>query len=145
MRNALEANKLVEKLTLEAVTLFYLGGDPDEPEVSKLESAIRLIAEAWELSQETIDKSQETIATEREITRKVIQGEKAESVVSQDKILHGNSGLEIMSVLWALFETSVKLDTQEKREEILENAHFIADYLGLEEWISNTDPIKKQA
>ena len=37
-----------------------------------------------------------------------------------------------MAIMWALFETAVRLDTQEKRERIFESARFVADYMGLD-------------
>jgi hypothetical protein len=134
--NSLDAKQLVEKLTLEVVNLFYLNGNPDDPEVGKLESAIAMVAEAWDLPQEAIDKSKETIAAEREATRRIMCGEQAQGVIPQEELLQSDGCGEITAVLWALFATAVRLDTQEKREQILERAQFLAEYLGLEEWIT---------
>lgn len=136
--NSLEANKLIEKLTLEAVNLFCLGGDPDDPEVRKLEETIALVAEAWNLPVDAIVKSRETIEIEREITRGEKCGEKTQTAIPQEEILQCNGGDDIMEVLWGLFETAVRLDTQEKRDHILQCARFMADYLGLEEWVTDS-------
>jgi hypothetical protein len=137
--DSLNPNELIEKLTLETVNLFYLGGDPNDPEVNNLESTIALVAEAWELTQETIDKSIEVIAAEREATRREMQGEQAQGVIPKEKILQGNDGGEIMKVLWGLFEAAIWLGTQEKREKLLQSAQFMAEYLGLEEWVFDTN------
>ena len=139
--NSLEANKLMDKLTLEAVNLFYIGGNPDDPEVRKLEEAIALVAEAWDLPENVIVKSRETIEIEREATRSEKSGEKTQTAIPQEEILQCNGGDDIMEVLWGLFETAVRLDTREKRDHILQCARFMADYLGLEEWVTNSDPL----
>lgn len=145
--DALRANQLVEKLTLEVANLFCLNGEPDDPEVSRLESTIAIVAEAWDLPQEAIDKSKETIAAEREATRRIMRGEQAQGAIPKEEYLQSDGGDEIMAVLWALFETAVRLDTQEKREQVLQTAQFLAEYLGLEEWItdSNCPSAKKPA
>jgi hypothetical protein len=137
--NTLEAKELVEKLTLEAVNLFYLNGNPDDPEVGRLESTIELAAEAWDLPREVIEKSKETISAEREATRSEMRGEQAQGVVQQEELLQSYGGKEIMTVIWVLFETAVRLGAQEKREQVLQSAQFLAEYLGLEEWISESN------
>ena len=136
---SLEANELIEKLTWEVVNLLYLGSSPDDPEGSKLESTIALVAEAWELPQEAIDKSKEIIATELEAINCLIRGEQAQKVIQQDKILQSDGGGEIMAILWGLFEAAIRLGAQEKREQILQSAQFIAEYLGLEEWLTDSN------
>lgn len=135
--DALGATELVEKLTLEAVNLFYLGGKPDDPEVSKLEATITLVAEAWGLPQESVDKNKNIIETEREVTRREAQGEPTQGVIPKEDLLQTDGSNEILAVLWGLFETAVRLDTQEKRELVLQSAQYMAEYLGLEEWITD--------
>jgi hypothetical protein len=66
----------------------------------------------------------------------VARGEEPQTVIPKEKILQSDGGDDIMEVLWALFDTALRLDALEKREQILESAHFMADYLGLEEWIT---------
>jgi hypothetical protein len=129
----LGAKELIDKLTLEAVNIFYLIGNPDDLEVSRLESIIALVAEAWNLPQEIVEKSREIIAAERDATRREIRGEQVQGVISEEELPKGNSGEEIMVVLWMLFETVVRLDAQDKREQVLQCAHFWAEYLGMEE------------
>ena len=145
--HSLDAKQLVEKLTLEVVNLFYLNGDPEDPEVGKLEATIAMAAEAWDLPQEVTDKSKEIIAAEREATRRIMNGEQAQGVIPKEELLSSDGCGEITAVLWALFATAVRLDTQEKREQVLERAQFLAEYLGLEEWITVADrpPVKKPA
>ncbi len=123
--NMLGAEELVNKLTLETVNIFYLNGNPDDPEVSKLEATIALVAEAWNLPQSVIEKSRDTIAAEREVTLRLKTGEQVEGVVPKEEILSSDSGNEIMAVLWTLFETAVRLDTQDKRKQTLQSAHFL--------------------
>ncbi len=140
--NTLEGTELIEKLALEAVDLFYLGGEPDNPDSEQLETAIKLVAEAWNLPQEATDKSLEAISAVREATRCEKNGEEAPPIpqekrlIPQERILESNGGGEIMAVIWGLFETSTRLDTQEKRERLMASAQFMSDYLGMDEWIA---------
>ena len=66
----------------------------------------------------------------------VARGEESQTVIPKEKFLQSDGGDDIMEVLWALFDTALRLDALEKREQILESARFMADYLGLEEWIT---------
>lgn len=125
---------LIEKLTLEAVNLFYLGGNPNDPEIKRLKSAVALVAEAWEMPPEVIKKSEEIIEIECDIAGGELQGAETNAGIPKDKILQSDGGNEIMEVLWGLFETATRLNTKEKREEILGTAQFMAEYLGLDEW-----------
>ncbi len=135
---SLGPNELIGMLTLEAVNLLFLGGNADEPDVSKLESLIALVAEAWELPQEALDQSKKIIDAEREAVRHIVRGEKAKRLIPQNKLLQCVGSADIMQSVWGLFETTVRLDTREKREQILQNTKFLAEYLGMEEWIFRT-------
>lgn len=140
--NTLEATELIEKLALEAFNLFYLGGEPDNPDSKQLEMTIKLVAEAWNLPREAADKPLEAIAAVREATRCEKNGKEAplipqeKRLIPQERILESNGGDEIMAVIWGLFEASTRLDTQEKRERLLTSARFMSDYLGMDEWIA---------
>lgn len=137
----MNGEELIGKLTLEAVNIFYLAGHPEDPAVSKLESVIELAGEAWGLP-EVVKKSKETIAAEREATRAEANGETPHPVVPKEKILQcDDDGESILALLWALFETAARLDIREKRGLILESAHYMADYLGLKDWLSDSAPV----
>ncbi|MEL7621957.1 MAG: hypothetical protein AAGU12_00055 [Clostridiales bacterium] len=134
---SLTGNDLLNSLTINALDLFYVIGDPDDSEVSMLESAISLVAEAWDLSQEILAKSKTLIAAEREATRCEAQGEPAPQP-TEEKIPEHHADCTPISVLWGLFETATRLDTKDKQVEIFNCARFLAEYMGLEEWL--TDP-----
>lgn len=133
---SLTGNNLMDTLTINALDLLYSAGNPEDPEISKLESAIALIAEAWELPQEALINSQTLIAAEREATRCELRGEKAQAN-PQKSIPEHHEDCTVISILWGLFETVIHLDTEEKRNEILQCARFLADVMELQEWIAD--------
>ncbi|OCN00897.1 hypothetical protein A7X67_00110 [Clostridium sp. W14A] len=133
----MDGKELIEKLTLETANILYLAGQPEDSVVGRLESVIELVGEAWGLP-DAVNKSKEILAAEREAVRTEAM---ANPLLPREKILQcDDDGDSIMAILWALFDTSTRLEAQEKRECVLKTAHFMADYLGLEEWIEASDP-----
>ncbi len=140
--DSLGENELVEKLTMEIINLLYLNGAPNKPEAVGLESTIALVAEAWELPQDVLDKSRAAIDAECEVMLLKLDGEEAHTTISQDKILESYGGEGIMTILWGLFETSVRLDTKEKRRQVLQIARFLAEFLGMGEWLTDVKSVR---
>lgn len=130
-----KATQLIEGLTSMAVEIFYINGEPDDPEASDLESTIELVAEAQNLPNEVLEKNRKAIAAEREATRREKEGEEAVPAPQENRE-EKNKGSDIMGMIWELFDTAVRLDSQEKREQIFNSAQYIADFWGLEEQFS---------
>jgi hypothetical protein len=128
----MKATQLIEGLTSMAVEIFYINGEPDDPEISDLESTIELVAEAQSLPSEVLEKSRRAIAAEREATRREKDGEEVAPAPRENQE-EKNEGSDIMAAIWELFDTAVRLDSQEKREQIFNSAQYIADFRGLEE------------
>lgn len=131
-----KATQLIEGLTSLAVEIFYINGEPNDPEASDLESTIALVAEAQGLPSEVLEKSRKVIAVEREVTRR--EKEEGEEAVpaTQENREEKNKGSDIMSMIWELFDTAVRLDSQEKREQVFNTAQYIADFWMLDEQFS---------
>ncbi len=130
--DSMKATQLIEGLTSMAVEIFYINGEPDDPEISDLESTIELVAEAQSLPSEVLEKSRRAIAAEREATRREKDGEEVAPAPRENQE-EKNEGSDIMAAIWELFDTAVRLDSQEKREQIFNSAQYIADFRGLEE------------
>ncbi len=130
--NLLKAAKLIEELTATAVEIFYVNGEPDDPEISDLESTIAMVAEAHGLPSEILEESRKTIAAEREATRREKNSEEAVPAAQESKE-EKTEGSKIMTVIWELFESAVRLDSQEKREHVFNSAQYMADYRRLED------------
>lgn len=128
----LKATQLIEGLTSMAVDIFYINGEPDDPEASDLESTIELVAEAQNLPDEVLEKSRKAIAAEREAIRREKDGGEAAPAPRENRE-ETNVGSGIMSMIWELFDTAVRLDSQKQREQTFNSAQYIADFWGLEE------------
>lgn len=133
--DSLKATQLIEGLTSMAVDIFYINGEPDDPEAIDLESTIELVAEAQSLPGEVLEKSRKAIAAEREAISREKNGEEAVPVPQENR-KEKNVGSDIMAMIWELFDTAVRLDSQDKREQIFNSAQYIADFWGLEEQFS---------
>jgi len=134
---SLEPEKLLETLMIARVDYIQLAGkDEDEAVVSLLGQALPIVAEAWELPQESLEEAQKIIRTEQETMRHGAEtGEYAPCSLSNDKVLQGMDGNEILRVIWSLFETTVHTEDSGKREQLLKTARFLSEYWDLQEWI----------
>ena len=104
------AKKLQSTMAKEAVTLLMLGGA--EADTAEHEEAIRLIGEAWGLAEEE---------TARQIER----------------IGHGRQSVR-MGAERDLFETAVRLNDRDKRQQLFNTAQAAAEWFSLEDWITGT-------
>lgn len=130
-----KATQLIEGLTSMAVEIFYIYGEPDDPEISDMESTIELVAEAQSLPSEVLEKSRKAIADEREAIRREKDGEETASAPRENRD-EKNAGSDVRAMIWELFDTAVRLDSQNHREQIFNTAQYISDFHGLEDQFS---------
>ena len=123
--------KLLRQVTAETINGLELGGEIDHPSIIKLETAVGLIAKAWNLPQETLQSSIDLIQRQKQN----IRSGSGESVLPPDEDLESYDGPMIVELLWGLFETAVKLEDAPDRAAIHELAILMADSLSLDEWI----------
>lgn len=114
------AKELLHEIVREAEALISETGLGKEEAAENAEvklhmRAILLIGEAWGLPEEEIQKALEF--------RYDIEG---------GELFDGKEGMEVQ---WGLFRTTVVLDTEEKRRDILELAKYSADFYGLDAYV----------
>ena len=123
--------KLLRQVTAETINGLELGGEIDHPSIIKLETAVGLIAKAWDLPQETLQSSIDLIQRQKQ---NILSGS-GEGVLPPEEDLESYDGPMIVELLWGLFETAIKLEDAQDRTVIHETAVLIADSLSLDEWI----------
>ena len=123
--------KLLRQVTAETINGLELGGEIDHPSIIKLETAVGLIAKAWDLPQETLQSSIDLIQRQKQ---NILSGS-GEGVLPPDEDLESYDGPMIVELLWGLFETAVKLQNAQDRAAIHDLAILMADSLSLDEWI----------
>ena len=116
--SSVTAEELIEKMAVAAVEIDDMTADSGEVRLFK--DAIPLIAEAWGLTE-----GQAEAATE------------APDCEPDDKALSGQADANtVMNMLWALTETSVRLERRESREHIAALIGYLMDFWSLEEHLT---------
>lgn len=121
---------LPEKITNEALSILALGGARGIRDIAPLEAALPLIAKAWSLPEELLKEKTDLLEQGK------AQAASGEAVLPERDFLVCCDGDMIVDLLWDLFETAVKLDTQEERKAIYDTAVLSAKALDLPEWLS---------
>ena len=105
------AKKLQSTMAKEAVTLLMLGGA--EADTAEHEEAIRLIGEAWGLGAENMPPDEGDVPL-------------------------ALTGREVIELERDLFETAVRLNDRDKRQQLFNTAQAAAEWFSLEDWITGT-------
>ena len=128
--------KLLLKVTTEAVSALALAGEDKGGDAASLEAGVDLIAKAWGLPQEIHQASVDLIQKEKELVR---SGSR-EAALPDSKLLEPYDGEMIVELLWGLFETAVKLENAQERTEMHNLAIIMAESLNLDSWIAECGP-----
>lgn len=133
--------KLLRHITAEAISGLELGAQTNDPGIAKMEAALGLIAKAWELSPEVLQKNRDLIQRQKEY---ILSGGTGE-VLPASESLEPYNGPLVAGLLWGLFETAVKLENPQDRTAIYELALAMADLLSLDDWIKVCGPAEGQS
>lgn len=128
--------KLLLKVTTEAVSALALAGEDKGGDAASLEAGVDLIAKAWGLPQEIHQASVDLIQKEKELVR---SGSR-EAALPDNELLEPYDGEMIVELLWGLFETAVKLENAQERTEMHNLAIIMAESLNLDSWIAECGP-----
>ncbi len=118
------------KITDEALSILALGGARGIRDIAPLEAALPLITKAWSLPEELLKEKTNLLEQGK------AQAVSGEAVMPERDFLVSYDGVMIVELLWDLFETAVKLDSQEERKAIYDTAVLSAKALDLPEWLS---------
>lgn len=121
--------RLPEKITNEALSILALGGARGIRNIAPLEATLPLIVKAWSLPEELLKEKADLLEQGK------AQAASGEAVLPERDFLVSCEGVMIVELLWDLFETAVKLETQEERKVIYDSAVLSAKALDLQEWL----------
>ena len=122
------AKKLQSMMAKEAVTLLMLGGA--EADRAEHEEAIRLIGEAWGLAEEETARQIERIGHGRQSVRMGAENMPPD----EGDVTLALTGREVIELERELFETAVRLNDRDKRQQLFNTAQWFS----LEDWITGT-------
>ncbi len=111
--------------------------------VDQYEQAVTLIGQAWALPSETTEENLGLLRQERDVLRRIAAGETAGHVLPEAELPMNASGMETLDNVWDLFETAVRLDSQEQRAAMFKLANELAESQNLLDWIEKTPEEKK--
>lgn len=123
--------KLLRQVTVEVLNGLAPGEPADHPSAVKLETAVKLIAKAWELPQTELEDNLDLIRRKRQ---NILKGS-SEEVLPGSENLEPYNGPMIIELLWGLFETAIKLEDAQERAAVHEAALLMADCLILDDWV----------
>lgn len=129
------------QITKEALALMVIHGESIS--VDHYEQAVTLIGQAWALPSEATDENLALIWQEREVLRRIAAGETAGHVLPEAELPMNASGTETLDNVWDLFETAVRLDSQEQRAAMFTLANELAECQNLLDWIEKTPEEKE--
>ena len=128
------AKELRMDLAKDALALLMLH---EELDARSHRECIELIGEAWDIPAE---EQREPLALLEE-EQAVFQT--GESHVLLEKELPMNaSGTETLERIWGLFETSLRLRSEEKRTALYKMARWLEESQNLEDWIVKTQEVR---
>lgn len=115
------AKKLQSMMAKEAVTLLMLGGA--EADTAEHEEAIRLIGEAWGLAEEETARQIERIGHGRQSVRMGAENMPPD----EGDVPLVLTGREVIELERELFETAVRLNDRDKRQQLFNTAQAAAE------------------
>ena len=132
--------KILRQITAETINGLELGTQTNDPGIPKMEAALGLIAKAWGLPHEVLQKDLDLIQRQKQY---ILSGGTGEALPANESFEPYN-GPVIVELLWGLFETAVKLEDVQERAAIHELALTMADLLSLDDWIKVSGPTEGQ-
>ncbi len=129
------------QITKEALALMVIHGKSIS--VDQYEQAVTLIGQAWALPSEATEENLGLLRQERDVLRRIGAGETAGHVLPEAELPMNASGMETLDNVWDLFETAVRLDSQEQRTAMFTLANELAESQNLLDWIEKTPEEKK--
>ena len=124
------AKDLQMDLAKDALALLTLHGALD---VQLHRECIELIGEAWDISAE---EQREPLALLEEEQAVLRTGEG--HVLPEEELPMNASGTETLERIWSLFETSLRLRSEEKRNALYKMARWLEESQNLEDWVVKT-------
>ena len=124
------AKELQMDLAKDALALLMLHGELD---VQLHRECIELIGEAWDISAE---EQREPLALLEEEQAVLRTGEG--HVLPEEELPMNASGTETLERIWSLFETSLRLRSEEKRNALYKMARWLEESQNLEDWVVKT-------
>ena len=128
------AKELQVDLAKDALVLLTLHGELD---VRSHRECIELIGEAWDIPAE---EQREPLALLEEEQAVLQTGEG--HVLPEKELPMNASGTETLERIWGLFETSLRLRSEEKRTALYEMARWLEESQNLEDWIVKTQEVR---
>ena len=126
--------KILRQITAETINGLELGTQTNDPGIAKMEAALGLIAKAWGLPHEVLQKDLDLIQRQKQY---ILSGRTGEALPANESPY---SGPMIVELLWGLFETAVKLENAQERAEMHNLAIIMAESLNLDSWIAECGP-----
>ena len=130
--------KLLLKVTTEAVSALALAGEDKGGDAASLEAGVDLIAKAWGLPQELLESSTALIQHQKEL----LATASGKAALPDDQLLECYDGPMTAELIWGLFETAVRLDDAQERAAIHQMALLLADALDFDEWLDRNGPVE---
>ena len=124
------AKELQMDLAKDALALLTLHGALD---VQLHRECIELISEAWDIPAE---EQREPLALLEEEQAVLRTGEG--HVLPEEELPMNASGAETLERIWSLFETSLRLRSEEKRNALYKMARWLEESQNLEDWVVKT-------
>lgn len=125
-----EVRNLQHQIVREAAAMLRMTSGAD---ITESERAINLIGEAWSLPAEDTLEELDLLRQERDAARKIEAGEAAERPLAETEVMNNATGMEILEMVWGLFETALRLDSYDKRGALFDMAQYLAMALNLED------------
>lgn len=129
---------ILRQITAETINGLELGTQTNDPGIAKMEAALGLIAKAWGLPHEVLQKDLDLIQRQKQY---ILSGRTGEALPANESPY---SGPMIVELLWGLFETAVKLENAQDRTAIYDLALAMADLLSLDDRIKASGPTEGQ-
>lgn len=138
--NTETAMELQMRIAKEAVAMLVTRPTLD---VQQYKESILLIGEAWGVSATDTLKLLDLIGQELLALQAMREGKKAEHVLPESELPMWATGTETLDNIWDLFETSLHLDSMEKRMALFQMAHTLEEAQNMQDWIKLTDKEQK--
>ncbi len=139
------AKELQTRITKEAIALMVIHGESvseaareNAISVSHYEEAVTLIGKAWSLPAETTGENLDLIQRERDALHRLSAGEDASHVLPEQELPMNATGMETLDNVWDIFETAIRLDSQEQRMAMFKLAGELAECQNLLDWVEET-------
>lgn len=130
------AMELQENLAKEAVAMLVIHGESIS--VRNYETCITLIGKAWNVPAEDTEKQFNLIDEENGVVSGAEDYRAAIHVLPESELPMNATGTETLDNIWGLFETSLRLDTEDERMALFHMARELEECQNLLDWIEKS-------